>query len=70
MSNKYSVKEFHEFIEYVHDNVEGVCIGTDVIVGFPGETEHLFNETFEYLNRSCLDYIHVFSYSGTTVCEK
>ena len=41
----------------------GLCIGTDVIVGFPGETDEQFNETEAYLRESCIDYFHVFSYS-------
>ena len=39
------------------------CIGTDVIAGFPGETQDLFNETYSYIKDSQLDYLHVFPYS-------
>ncbi|MBT8235898.1 MAG: tRNA (N(6)-L-threonylcarbamoyladenosine(37)-C(2))-methylthiotransferase MtaB, partial [Bacteroidia bacterium] len=39
------------------------CIGVDVIVGFPGETEELFLETYEYLNQLDISYLHVFTYS-------
>ena len=39
------------------------CIGVDVIVGFPGETEELFLETYNYLNEMDISYLHVFTYS-------
>ena len=39
------------------------CIGVDVIVGFPGETEELFQETYDLLNELDVSYLHVFTYS-------
>ncbi len=39
------------------------CIGVDVIVGFPGETEELFLETYNFLNQLPISYLHVFTYS-------
>ena len=39
------------------------CIGVDVIVGFPGETEELFLETYHFLNEMDISYLHVFTYS-------
>jgi threonylcarbamoyladenosine tRNA methylthiotransferase MtaB len=39
------------------------CIGVDVIVGFPGETDELFLETYNYLNALDISYLHVFTYS-------
>ena len=42
------------------------CIGVDVIVGFPGETDDLFVETYEFLNALDISYLHVFSYSERT----
>lgn len=39
------------------------CIGVDVIVGFPGETEEHFLETYNYLNQLDISYLHVFTYS-------
>ena len=39
------------------------CIGVDVIVGFPGETEKYFMDTFDFLNSLDISYLHVFSYS-------
>ncbi len=63
MQRKYSVSEFAEFIEFVHQKVPEACIGTDVIVGFPGETEKDFAETYNLLLDLPLTYFHVFSYS-------
>jgi threonylcarbamoyladenosine tRNA methylthiotransferase MtaB len=39
------------------------CIGVDVIVGFPGETDELFLETYNYLANLDISYLHVFTYS-------
>ena len=39
------------------------CIGVDVIVGFPGETEEDFKETFDFLHELDISYLHVFTYS-------
>ncbi len=39
------------------------CIGVDVIVGFPGETDELFLETYHFLNDLDISYLHVFTYS-------
>ena len=39
------------------------CIGVDVIVGFPGETDDLFLETYNFLNALDISYLHVFTYS-------
>ena len=63
MKRKYTLQEFDEFIQYAYETVPDICIGTDVIVGFPGETETLFEETEHYLRESPIHYFHVFSYS-------
>ena len=39
------------------------CIGADVMVGFPGETIDLFNETVDFIKSLEISYLHVFSYS-------
>lgn len=39
------------------------CIGVDVIVGFPGETEEEFMKTYQFLNELPISYLHVFTYS-------
>ena len=39
------------------------CIGGDIIVGFPGESNNDFNETYKFINELDIDYLHVFPYS-------
>ncbi len=63
MKRKYSIREFSSFIHTAYEQVPGICIGTDVIVGFPGESEGCFQTTAEYLRSSPIHYVHVFSYS-------
>ena len=63
MARKYSVLEFREFIEWAVETVPGICIGTDVIVGFPGETKACFDEMVANIMTMPIHYMHVFSYS-------
>jgi threonylcarbamoyladenosine tRNA methylthiotransferase MtaB len=63
MNRHYSMKEFREFITHAYDSVPDICIGTDVIVGFPGETNAHFDETVANLITMPIHYFHVFSYS-------
>jgi threonylcarbamoyladenosine tRNA methylthiotransferase MtaB len=62
MKRKYTAGEFVTFIREA-DQVPQVCIGTDVIVGFPGETDKHFEETVDLIREEPIDYVHVFSYS-------
>ena len=64
MKRKYSTGEFLQFIRRAKETVDGLCIGTDVIVGFPGENESSFERTFNFLLEAPVDYFHVFSYSA------
>jgi threonylcarbamoyladenosine tRNA methylthiotransferase MtaB len=63
MNRKYALSEFMAFVERVRSKVPDICIGTDVIVGFPGETDSLFEQTEMCLREGPFDYFHVFSYS-------
>ncbi len=63
MNRKYTVSDYHEFFLETYNNVKDVCLGTDVIVGYPGESDSLFDETFDFLNSLPFSYFHVFSYS-------
>lgn len=63
MKRRHTVGDFREFVESVHGRVPGICIGTDVIVGFPGETNAHFAETEKILRELPIDYFHIFSYS-------
>jgi threonylcarbamoyladenosine tRNA methylthiotransferase MtaB len=63
MNRKYAIREYREFIEDVDRSVPEVGLGTDVIVGFPGETGEAFERTETLLEELPLSYFHVFSYS-------
>jgi threonylcarbamoyladenosine tRNA methylthiotransferase MtaB len=63
MRRKYNVQLFTDRINAINNNYPDTCIGVDVIVGFPGETEEEFLKTYELLNGLKVSYLHVFSYS-------
>jgi len=63
MNRRYEREEFAQFIRGVYHRVPDICLGTDVIVGFPGEREEDFEETYRFLEEPPLAYFHVFSYS-------
>ncbi len=63
MKRKYDTKLFTEKIKVINKILPEICIGIDVIVGFPGETETEFIETYELLKSLDIAHFHVFSYS-------
>lgn len=63
MNRRYTAEEYERIVNILRENIKGVSITTDVIVGFPGETEEEFNETYEFLKRIKLTKTHVFKYS-------
>ena len=63
MNRKYSCSEVREIIERLRRYYNDVILTTDIIVGFPGETEEEFNETYEFLKQANLYKMHVFQYS-------
>lgn len=63
MRRKYDVQLFVNRIKTIRNFYPDICIGVDVIVGFPGETEEEFLKTYELLNELKVSYLHVFSYS-------
>ena len=63
MNRRYTTAEFAEFVRYAHDRIPGVCLGTDVIVGFPGEDDASFDACVSCLDGLPLAYFHVFTYS-------
>lgn len=63
MRRRYTRRDFLDFIQHAHDRVPGIGIGTDILVGFPGETDADFEDTCDALWRSPLFYAHVFRYS-------
>nr|NIR50796.1 MiaB/RimO family radical SAM methylthiotransferase [candidate division KSB1 bacterium]NIR71373.1 MiaB/RimO family radical SAM methylthiotransferase [candidate division KSB1 bacterium]NIS26262.1 MiaB/RimO family radical SAM methylthiotransferase [candidate division KSB1 bacterium]NIT73014.1 MiaB/RimO family radical SAM methylthiotransferase [candidate division KSB1 bacterium]NIU26911.1 MiaB/RimO family radical SAM methylthiotransferase [candidate division KSB1 bacterium] len=63
MRRLYSVAEYVEFLEFIHKRIPDVCLGTDVMVGFPGERESEFENTRSLLEALPFAYFHVFSFS-------
>ena len=63
MNRKYTTKEFKEVTKRLRDNFENVHLTTDIIVGFPGETEEEFSKTYEFLKEIAFYKMHVFKYS-------
>ena len=63
MNRRYDKKYYEERINLIRKANPNISITTDVIVGFPGETEEDFNETYEFCNRIGFSKIHVFPYS-------
>jgi threonylcarbamoyladenosine tRNA methylthiotransferase MtaB len=63
MRRRYRKELYADRIARIKELMPHCCIGVDVIVGFPGETEALFKETFEFLHALDVSYFHVFTYS-------
>lgn len=63
MKRRYMTKLYRERVEKIKALMPYCCIGVDVIVGFPGETEERFLETYNFLNELPVSYLHVFTYS-------
>ncbi len=69
MKRGYSVGDYEEMVSLIRANVSDVAITTDVMVGFPGETEDEFEESFSFCRRMEFARIHVFSYSRRSGTE-
>lgn len=63
MNRKYTTKQFEEACQLLRSVYDRPAITTDIIVGFPGETEEYFNTTYEYLKKIKLYEMHIFKYS-------
>lgn len=63
MRRRYQRELYAERVGLIKTLMPHCCIGVDVIVGFPGETEAEFNETLEFLHGLDVSYLHVFTYS-------
>jgi len=63
MNRKYLIKEFKEKVELLRKTFSDVALTTDIIVGFPGETEEEFQRTYENLCEIEFSKMHVFKYS-------
>ena len=63
MNRRCMTEEYAEYVQYARENVPHIHIGTDIITGFPGETEKTFEETVSFLQRIRFANIHVFPFS-------
>ncbi len=63
MRRRYKRELYAERVALIKHLMPHCCIGVDVIVGFPGETDELFKETFDFLHSLDISYLHVFTYS-------
>lgn len=69
MRRKYLREVFAEKVRAIKKQMPGACIAADVIVGFPGETDEDFSESYRFIEDLDISYLHVFTYSerpGTT----
>ncbi len=63
MKRNYTVEMMDKIINRLKEDIPGIAITTDIIVGFPGETDAEFNETIEFVKRHQLAKVHAFPYS-------
>jgi tRNA-2-methylthio-N6-dimethylallyladenosine synthase len=73
MKREYSTRQYRELVSQIRERIPGVSIATDVIVGFPGETEEYFQSSYDLLEELKLDVVHLARYSirpGTVAARK
>jgi threonylcarbamoyladenosine tRNA methylthiotransferase MtaB len=63
MRRRYTSADYEQLIRTINTRAPHAGIGVDVIVGFPGETAEIFEETYNFLNSLPISYLHVFTYS-------
>lgn len=63
MRRKYLSDLYASRVKRIKEKMPHACIGVDVIVGFPGETDEEFEVTYQFLNELDISYLHVFTYS-------
>lgn len=63
MNRHYTTAEYEKIVSSLRVSIPDVSITTDIIVGFPGETEEEFDITYDYLKRIKLSKMHIFKYS-------
>jgi threonylcarbamoyladenosine tRNA methylthiotransferase MtaB len=64
MNRRYTTARFREVMDELTDAIHDICIGCDVIAGFPGETEGEFEETYRFIESLPVAYLHVFPFSS------
>ena len=63
MRRKYQTSLYKERIEHIKSLIPDACIGADIIVGFPSETDDDFQKSYDFIDSLNISYLHVFSYS-------
>ncbi|WP_346937958.1 tRNA (N(6)-L-threonylcarbamoyladenosine(37)-C(2))-methylthiotransferase MtaB [uncultured Clostridium sp.] len=66
MNRKYTAQEYKDVVENLRKHMKDVSITTDIIAGFPGESNGEFEDTYEFLKRIKLSKMHIFKYSKRT----
>lgn len=72
MSRPYTARDFWQLVTKIHDRLPEAAIGVDTLIGFPGETEAAFENTYALINELPVSYLHVFPFSsrpGTLAAE-
>ena len=64
MGRPYTRKDFYELISSVHSRMPNAAIGVDTLIGFPGESEAAFENTYELIADLPVSYLHVFPFSS------
>ncbi|MBM3236014.1 tRNA (N(6)-L-threonylcarbamoyladenosine(37)-C(2))-methylthiotransferase MtaB [Candidatus Poribacteria bacterium] len=64
MGRRYTVEEYAHLVEKLRATFPDVGITTDIMVGFPGETDAQFNDTYDFINEMAFSRLHVFRYSS------
>ena len=73
MKREYSVDQYRQLVKDIRERIPGASIATDVIVGFPGETDEFFQSSFDLIKELRLDVVHLARYSvrpGTVAARK
>lgn len=73
MHRGYTAEDYHKLVNRIREIIPGVSIATDIIVGFPGETEAQFQKTYDLLNELQMDVAHLARYStrpGTVAARR
>ena len=63
MNRRYTTEQFSSIVDLLRKEIKDVALTTDIIVGFPGETDEEFNQTYEFLKKIKFSKMHVFRYS-------
>ena len=63
MNRRYTTNEFEDVVKRIRNKYNNAILTTDIIVGFPGETEEEFEQTYEYLKKIAFYKMHIFKYS-------